>query len=170
MLHTVIVTATEWDNFFNLRCHPDAHPDIRRPAEMMKELAAASKPQLLSEGEWHLPLVDDEEIKETRALGIDPVHVSVGRCARVSYLTHGGVRDFLADVELHDRLKVSGHLSPFEHVARVPYNTDVEYGMAEYGTEPPLNQTWFGNLRGWLQYRKTIDRYYPRHPDNFLPH
>ena len=26
MWHTVIVTATEWDNFWNLRCHPDAQP------------------------------------------------------------------------------------------------------------------------------------------------
>ena len=42
MWHTVIVTATEWENFWNLRCHPDAQPEIRLVAETMRDAAAAS--------------------------------------------------------------------------------------------------------------------------------
>src|ERR1019366_6662026 len=32
---TVIITATEWANFFTQRAHPDAQPEIRHVAEMM---------------------------------------------------------------------------------------------------------------------------------------
>jgi len=45
MFHTVIVTATEWDNYFHLRCHPAAHPDIRKVAELMRDALAASVPK-----------------------------------------------------------------------------------------------------------------------------
>ena len=41
MWHTVIVTATEWDNFWNLRCHPDAQPEIRLVAEAMRAASRA---------------------------------------------------------------------------------------------------------------------------------
>ena len=44
MWHTVIVTATEWDNFFNLRCHPDAQPEIRLVAESMRAAVRPPSP------------------------------------------------------------------------------------------------------------------------------
>jgi thymidylate synthase ThyX len=75
---TVIVTATEWDNFFALRCHEDAQPEIRKIAEMMKEIydesynryesrdKVFSNPnhmtRLVEEGEWHLPLWNPESL------------------------------------------------------------------------------------------------------------
>ena len=37
MWHTVIVTATEWSNFFALRANPMAQPEIRVIAEMMRD-------------------------------------------------------------------------------------------------------------------------------------
>lgn len=136
MWHTVIVTATEWDNFLNLRCHPAAHPDIRRIAELMRISLAESKPKTMLDGDWHLPYItqDDEFDLETLR------KISVGRCARVSYLTHDGKRDPQKDIELHDRLLTDGHMSPFEHQA----------APLEFPYE------WSGNFRGWLQYRKTI--------------
>jgi thymidylate synthase ThyX len=48
MWHTVIVTATEWDNFWNLRCHADAQPEIRLVAETMRDARAASEPAELA--------------------------------------------------------------------------------------------------------------------------
>lgn len=143
MWHTVIVTATEWDNFFNLRCHPDAQPEIRRVAEAMRAAIDASEPDELGAGEWHLPLVRPEEREEVESLD-DLLKVSVGRCARVSYLTHAGVRDLAADIELHDRLIASGHMSPLEHPAR-PLT---EEALAE--------GEWCGNFRGWRPYRKDV--------------
>jgi thymidylate synthase ThyX len=143
MWHTVIVTASEWDNFWNLRCHPDAQPEIRRVATMMREAIETSSPRDLGWGEWHLPLVADSDREEIHSEE-DLIKISAGRCARVSYLTHSGRRDYEADIALHDRLLESGHMSPMEHPAR-PLTAD-ELEKSE----------WSGNFRGWLAYRKLI--------------
>lgn len=154
---TVICTATETANFDALRCHKDAQPEIRRIAEMWSELRAANTPKELDYGQWHLPLVRDDEA-DLWEMGIEAVRkVSVGRCTRVSYLTHDGQRDLEADLVLHDRILSAGHMSPFEHVAR-PVTDDDEvytYEAGHYG-RVPLSKRWSGNLRGWVQYRKTL--------------
>lgn len=138
MWHTVIVTATEWDNFWNLRCHPDAQPEIRLVAESMRAAVGESEPAELGIDEWHLPLIRPEDREQVASIE-DLVKVSAGRCARVSYLTHDGRRDLQADVDLHDRLLESGHMSPLEHPAR-----------------PLADGEWCGNFRGWCSYRKEI--------------
>jgi thymidylate synthase ThyX len=143
MWHTVIVTATEWDNFFNLRCHPDAQPEIRRAAEQMRAALEGSEPAELGEEDWHLPLVREEDRAEIGSPE-QLVRVSAGRCARVSYLTHAGTRDLSADVELCERLLSSGHMSPLEHPARPLSEAELREGE------------WSGNFRGWLQFRKTL--------------
>lgn len=145
MWHTVIVTATEWDNFFHLRCHSDAQPEIRTIAEAMRDAREASEPAALDTGEWHLPLVRPEDHEEGLPIE-DLIKVSAGRCARVSYLTHAGKRDLSADIELHDRLLSSGHMSPLEHPAR-PL-TEAELAQDE----------WSGNFHGWHPYRKDVPR------------
>ncbi|MGC1852819.1 MAG: FAD-dependent thymidylate synthase [Solirubrobacterales bacterium] len=142
MWHTVIVTATEWDNFFNLRCHADAQPEIRLVAKRMRAARETSEPAQLEWDEWHLPLIRPEDRDQVSSE--DLVKVSAGRCARVSYLTHAGVRDLDADVELHDRLLESGHMSPLEHPARPLSAAELEAGE------------WSGNFRGWFPYRKEI--------------
>jgi len=137
---TVIVTGNEgaWNNFFALRCHHEAEPHIQKIAGMAREVRSQSIPQKLSAGQWHLPLIGfegDELLSDT-----DKVKVSVGRNARISYLTHDGIRDVQADIDLHDRLLASKHFSPFEHVARSGQHTGDN-----------------GNLGyGWTQYRKTL--------------
>lgn len=113
MWHTAIVTSTEWENFFSLRCHPDAQVEIRTIAELMRAVLVGSKPVELHAGEWHLPLVDPEHDAEV-PWHMQPL-VSAGRCARVSYLTHDGRRDPYADLALCERLKANGHWSPMEH-------------------------------------------------------
>jgi len=143
MWHTVIVTATEWDNFWNLRCHPDAQPEIRLVAERMRTATEVSDPAQLSPGEWHLPLIRPEDREEVASTE-DLIKISAGRCARVSYLTHAGKRDPSADIELHDRLLTSGHMSPLEHPARPLSAAELEDGE------------WSGNFRGWRPYRKEI--------------
>jgi thymidylate synthase ThyX len=143
MWHTVIVTATEWENFFNLRCHPDAQPEIRLVAESMRAACAGSEPGQLAEGEWHLPLVRQED-REQGTSTEDLIKISAGRCARVSYLTHAGKRDLEADIQLHDRLLESGHMSPLEHPARPLTPEELQHSE------------WAANFRGWFSYRKTI--------------
>jgi thymidylate synthase ThyX len=135
--HTVIVTSTEWDNFFALRCSPAAQPEIRKAAMLMRDELSASLPSAIGEGEWHLPLVQDDE----RHLDIEQQKkISAARCARVSYLTHEGRREIEKDFELHDRLKADRHLSPFEHVAT-----------------PAPDDGFHANFRGWVQMRRDIE-------------
>lgn len=141
MFITVIVSATEHGNWFKLRCHPDAQPEIGWVAQEMERQHVLNVPRFLVPGEWHLPLIDfDDEVLNT---GHDLCKVAVGRCARVSYLTHDGKRDMAEDVKLANRLMESGHWSPFEHVAQV--------------LESDTFNKWSGNFRGWLQYRETVD-------------
>lgn len=143
MWHTVIVTATEWDNFWNLRCHPDAQPEIRLVAESMRAAFESSEPVDLAADEWHLPLVRPEDHEQESSIE-DLIKISAGRCARVSYLTHAGERDLDADIQLHDRLLESGHMSPLEHPARPLSTSELE------------ESEWSGNFRGWFPYRKSI--------------
>ena len=143
MWHTVIVSSTTWENFFNLRCHPDAQPEIRLIATKMRDACERSVPTRLEPDEWHLPLVGEAE-REEASSPEELAKISIGRCARVSYLTHAGSRDLAADVTLYDRLAESGHMSPMEHVAR-------PMSAAELG-----ENEWSGNFQGWIAHRKLI--------------
>lgn len=137
---TVIITATEWSNFFTQRTHEDAQPELRHLALLMLAAFDESTPAPVAAGEWHLPLLQGDE----RALDTETkCKLSVARCARISYLTHAGTRDREKDLELYERLVgggANGHWSPFEHVATPLHESD----------------GWSGNLRGWKQYRKTF--------------
>jgi len=158
MFITVIMTATELDNWFKLRCHPDAQPEIGWVAQEMQRQYLANRPRRLHAGEWHLPLIDHHDV-----VHLNPrtdCLVSAGRCARVSYLTHDGRRDWSEDVSLANKLMQSGHWSPFEHVAQalpffgvVPPTGDNQWTGHPVATE----RVWSGNLRGWLQFRETVD-------------
>ena len=143
MWQTIIVSGTYWDNFFNLRMHPDAQPEIRKPAMMMYDLYNSSIPNadLSKTFNWHLPLVEDDEIGDLlKSFTIDEIKkICVGRCARISYLTHDGKRDPLADIQLAERLLFSGHMSPFEHAA-ISLTSNIQCG----------------NFNGWKQYRKFL--------------
>lgn len=145
---SVVVTATDWDNFFALRYHHAAQPEIRELAKQMYEAMQSSTPTPLDFGEWHLPYIKDEEryapghhsFKKPKNLE-DLLRASTARCARVSYLTHDKKEPSLeADLGLYERLYAEKHLSPFEHQA-TPLTNPSDYS---------------GNFMGWLQYRKTI--------------
>lgn len=136
---TVILTATEWSNFFTQRTHEDAQPELQHIARMMLAAYRDCTPRSVGAGEWHTPLIQpDEELTLTQE---QKLAISVARCARVSYLSHDGTRDHAKDIELYERLVgggANGHWSPFEHVA-TPLSDRTE---------------WSGNFRGWEQYRK----------------
>ncbi len=137
---TVICSGTDWANFFHLRNHKDAEPNFQHLAALMWNEYHSNMPVYRDPGEWHLPLLDENEAIQLSEM--DRKKVAVGRCARVSYLTHDGKRDFTADIDLHDRLLGSldsggpGHMSPFEHIA-------VAVG----------NKKRHANFEGWKQYR-----------------
>ncbi len=164
----VILTATEFDNFFALRAHEDAQPELRALAYLMLEQYNNNTPECLKPGEWHIPFGDkidenrlnvlpfvmeeSERLDKMGFVGDYTSHyyakqeakkrIAVARCARISYLNFEGKDDYNADIHLCDRLFKNNpkHLSPTEHVAQA-VSQDV----------------FIGNFRGWKQYRKFFD-------------
>lgn len=149
----VVVTSTDWMNFFGLRLDPGAQPEIRVLATQMFVEYISSKPKPVGYNEWHLPFVTDEEKARTVAEmpdEFDLVRISVARCARVSYLSFetGKVSTAEEDVALYNRLvgQQPVHASPAEHQA-TPISK-IEEGL--------LKRHELSNLVGWKQYRKMI--------------
>jgi thymidylate synthase ThyX len=148
----VIVTATEWANFFALRDNDEAQPEIHTIAAMMHAayIQNTLHARCLKYDEWHLPMVSWVERMGDDTNGVmgfddaSDIEASVARCARVSYETHEGKIDRKADLVLYRRLVSSGHMSPLEHAAR-----PMTY------VEERLNP-FCGNFRGWVQHRKEI--------------
>lgn len=114
MYMKTVVTATNWNNFFNLRLHKDAQPDIQ---DLAIAIYFAIKKSIPVETNTHLPYISDEEQKEDI---LKKYIMSTARCARVSYLTFDNkVPTFEQDRKLFHKLVTSEpmHASPLEHVA-----------------------------------------------------
>lgn len=162
----VIVTATEWDNFFNLRLHKDAQPEMQELARCMKQAMDESTPVELLPGEWHLPYIKEEEWKDDDSEDYFTLEelkkCSVARCARVSYLNHDDTNPSIEDdLKLYDRLLEAGHMSTFEHQS-TPMDKVIEndYEMPSFDngvTHMDRNYNlWSGNFKGWIQYRQIL--------------
>lgn len=160
----VVVTATEWDNFFELRAHEDAQPEIHHLALLMKAAMDASTPKMLSHGHWHLPYVTDEDKHTAIQRSFHDLEdvvdvlsrVSVARCCRVSYLKHDGHPSTIEeDLALCDRLAGARplHASPFEHIATPDVLQAMPRGKMAQWYQPKLH----GNFTGWIQFRKLIE-------------
>ena len=109
---SVIITATDWDNFFALRCHPAADPTMRALAEAIRDAMRASTPVDVEAGAWHLPYAAEHAGQAEGPM------ISAARAARVSYLNHdGSAPDVAKDLALAEMLEREQHLSPFEHPA-----------------------------------------------------
>lgn len=139
----VVVTANQWTNFFELRDHPDAQPEIRALARAMKKCMAESVPV---ERRVHLPYVRDDERKELKL----PIQfkLSTARCARVSYMKHDGTMSTIDDdIELHDDLVVRRpiHASPSEHQA-IAWKSYIPEALVSNITRP------------WVQYRRYVEK------------
>lgn len=149
---TEVVTGTEWGNFFRLRVHPDAHPDIRRTAGAMLVALEGTRATRVEYDEWHLPLISQEDReafsdRDPAALPLKDLPLaSAGRVARVSYLRHDDVSDITKDIDRANKMLEHAHMSPFEHVARPMSRMELdEYVRWEtYGTDGRVY--WLGML------------------------
>lgn len=136
----IIISATDWNNFFNLRTKDDVQPDFRDTSREMFTLYNQSTPKQLRVNEWHLPFINWHTSVDLKSA----LKISTARCARVSYLNHYGLIDLEADYSLHDRLLEDAHSSPLEHSARaLPESTPCR------------------NFKGWMQYRVHVEENIP---------
>jgi hypothetical protein len=126
---SMVITATEWENFFDLRLDSHSQIEIRDLAKAIRDAMDASTPKRLAFGDWHSPFDPD------------PMR-SAACCARTSYNRHdGSERTVDADMQLADMLRADKHMSPFEHQARI-------------GAGPCMS----GNFAGhWVQQRKLVE-------------
>jgi hypothetical protein len=155
----VLVTSTDWANWFALRDHPDAAPEIMQLARAMKVAMDASEPKMLGLGDWHLPYITDEE-KHNIDRYVDLKYIkmlSAARCARLSYKPFDGEADYAREKERYDKLVVSEpvHASPTEHQATPDYMREIRLGKGQV-IKVWANAEKQGNFVGWCQARKDI--------------
>lgn len=180
-----VMTATCMDNFFWLRNHADAQPEIKELARLMWEALQASVPTKLDPGDWHTPYfrngfwkkfpgselnMYDESLQEALA-------ISSSCCAQVSYRK---LDDTLEKAQMvYKRLVESEpvHASPFEHQASPidrtwqPRTNIIKgrevFSLMNVKEQPETWQEgithvdragnfWSGNLIGWIQHRQLI--------------
>ena len=106
----VVVTGTEWENFYRLRTHEGAQADLRQTALEMQRLVLESTPKALRWGEWHVPFARELPLDDALAS-------SAAACARCSYMNHGGEFSLEKDRALALKLVRDHHMTPFEHQA-----------------------------------------------------
>ena len=167
-------SATDWENWFNLRLEKDADPNICMLAYKMYEAMSKSVPVLLKKGEYHLPYVGkydipvaysdlggyeyetgynvfyyDKERDHTieHCLSLEEaIKYSVASCASVSYRA--------TDMTLEKAEKIWNmlvksevvHASPLTHVA-TPISKEIEIENSDYQTIGFINR--IGNPSTW---------------------
>jgi len=184
MMKTVI-TGTDWDNFFNLRIHPDAQPEFCMLAYKMYQAMQKSAPKLLKSGQWHLPYIHTftgSDGQQFYGDGVNPVsggmqytleeaqRISASCCAQTSYRKSDDslekankVFDMLINAEVI-------HSSPFGHLATPVSSVNIKDGIFCDLANSSCPSTWqegvthmnrngvlcSGNLTGWISYRHLI--------------
>jgi thymidylate synthase ThyX len=154
--YTGLITATELDNWFNLRNHKEAQPEIVDLAGCMLKAISNATPKISG---LHLPYTDDLILATFSADQL--FAISSARCARVSYKTQDGKKSsYEADLTLCDRLTGvkegnPAHLSPFDHcaVADTVITYD-EHGTKKYWSNPRDQRQYFG----WIPHRVSVEK------------
>lgn len=188
----VVVTGTEWDNFFWLRNHKDAQPEIKELANIMLVAYNEVEPEILFDGEWHLPYVESHRNGmgdlEYFSNGVkltleDAIKVSSSCCAQVSYRKADDTLDKANRV--YDMLNLMTndesarkHSSPVEHQA-----TPISYSFKNkllarlfmfFGKQYTNGIThikfdgsmWSANFQDFIQYRHLVpNESCTNHPD-----
>ena len=175
----VVVTATEWDNFFWLRFHKAAQPEIQELAHCMLVAKKRSVAEVLQVGEWHTPYVDhwrddsgglkyileDEDGQGFFCNIQDALKVSASCCAQVSYRK---TDDSLEKADKVWQMLTTDeriHSSPTEHQATPIKAMNSFWGMDLDAWDIPKGVThvdikdgnlWSNNFCSWIQHRALI--------------
>jgi hypothetical protein len=156
----VLVTSTEWDNFFTLRDHPDAQPEIQGLARAIKQAMAESTPITLKEGEWHLPYIELYRdtygnlhyLSNGELISLeDAKAISASCCAQVSYRKLDNSKDKAKEIFNKLISMKPAHASPVEHQATPIVNLDQVTAI-----NPHTYERWCNNFKGWQQFRHQL--------------
>lgn len=165
-----LVTATNFDNFFNLRCHKDAQPEIKQLADLMYQAMQESKPEVLQAGEWHTPYVyhtrSEQGVLMYYVLGRDgevqyltvdeAIKISCSCSAQVSYRKND--TSIEKALTIYDKLVNSEpvHASAFEHCATPIDIESTKEGITHFDVN---DVPYSGNFSNWVQYRQLIENH-----------
>jgi len=177
----VVCTATTYDNFFHLRKHPDAQPEIKELATVMWNAYNKSSPDGLGPGEWHVPYILREDtglglqyyiweeqdnlekqIVKTYLTAEQAIMISASCCAQVSYRILNTDIDKARDI--FERLVESKpvHASPLEHQATPMTNitsscSDCAFWEKGVTHSDRSGAMWSGNFKYWIQHRQLVE-------------
>jgi type II secretory pathway component PulJ len=168
----IVLTATERNNWYWLRNHPDADPTIAVLAELMLEAENESEPVRLFENEWHAPYVDRTYIYNGDDSGLkyfsngkevnveEALRISASMCAQVSYRKSDDTLE-KADKIFKQLIETEPcHASPVEHQLKAIDIAPVKlytWQWPEGVTHVDRRGNWWsGNTRGFIQHRQLI--------------
>lgn len=165
-----VCTATEFTNWFWLRNHEDAQPEIKELAVLMQEALDCNEPFVLFPGEWHVPYINRARLPLSGKVAYtdnngnqltedDAKVISASCCAQVSYRKSD---DTIQKAKvIFDRLINSEpvHASPIEHQATPMAQTSASSGLMWWNTPGYTHckangNLCSGNFEGWVQYRQ----------------
>ena len=172
MLMKTVISGTEWANFYWLRDHEDAQPEIRDLAYKMHIAHINSVPTILYPNEWHVPyvhtdrsLIDNSlcyyDHKGDELTAQEALIISASCCAQVSYRKNDDTLEKAEKIFQQLIYSKPAHASPVEHQA-TPMDLDSCLNYDPQTWEPGVTHVdakgslWSGNLRGWIQHRKLI--------------
>ena len=179
----VVMTATDWNNFFHLRNHKDAQPEFQALCKAMKNALdvyiSQGKMETLKEGEWFVPYYQDGVWRKQKNVLNQPIDesghtleeakaISASCCAQTSYRKSDDTLDKALSVR--ERLVGDGnqpvHASPFEHQATPVKPLGlfkrmllkvmywwVPEGITHISKDGVLGS---GNFNQWIQHRQLI--------------
>ena len=175
-----LITSTDWANFLHLRDHKDAEPHLQDLARLVKQAIEEATVWKRSEGEWHLPYVNNDDRRlADRLFDASPPRkqemvneflckISAARCARISYKPFDGDASYERELERYGDLVTSDrvHASPLEHQAQADTGKYLYYPVTSSDDTRIAHLTrklfWekehlSGNLGGgWIQARKLV--------------
>lgn len=139
-----VISATEWENFFALRCHKDAQPEFQELARLVRDALTQSTPVQLDYGDWHLPYVKEWEFDHW---GLEVIRkVSSARCAWVSYKPFEST-----DEDEKDYTNIKKAVATFEKLVGTPMHASPMEHVATPGNTHP------SNFVGWCQWRHFLE-------------
>lgn len=104
-----------------------------------------------------LKYIGNDDLESQQQIAIK---INIAKCARLSYNNHDGEIDYEKDIQLHDRLLDSKHMSPFEHCAKAMNDEEYNYftkTVMDKNKGMIVHRGWCNNFKGFIPYRYLIE-------------